>query len=309
MGSDVMNTRSRPTHTTARVPGGRSPCRPWIVAIWASAAIFYAAAPAFACTLDDECDDGLLCNGSETCVDGNCAAGTPVDCSAPADQCMECSEPTGTCSTPLIDGFGCDDGDRCTLNDSCLGGVCQPGSGGDTDHDGYCDIEETVFGCNENDPNVIPPQPNNNNGGHNINRGEILMTFYAPIARNTLTTDPSCATAGVCDTITKFCTTGRIADKCESDGDCGMAPGYCRVVINYADAPDLALVFAKLRPRRGRATDLAQLFTPVAPGCSRKADVQLPSPGFQRARLRLRATGSTNGRVRGDLDRILYMEP
>jgi len=33
------------------------------------------------CTTDSDCDDGLYCNGAETCVDDACVQGTAVDCS------------------------------------------------------------------------------------------------------------------------------------------------------------------------------------------------------------------------------------
>ena len=34
------------------------------------------------CEVDDDCDDDLWCNGQETCEDGQCVPGTPVDCSS-----------------------------------------------------------------------------------------------------------------------------------------------------------------------------------------------------------------------------------
>ena len=33
-----------------------------------------------ACMGDVDCDDGLFCNGAETCVEGACVAGSPVEC-------------------------------------------------------------------------------------------------------------------------------------------------------------------------------------------------------------------------------------
>ncbi len=33
------------------------------------------------CSVDADCDDGLFCNGPETCNGGTCQAGTPVACS------------------------------------------------------------------------------------------------------------------------------------------------------------------------------------------------------------------------------------
>lgn len=262
-----------------------------------------------ACTIDADCDDNLACTGTETCVLGSCVAGTPVDCSAAADQCMECSEPSGTCSTPKEDGFGCDDGNRCTFNDTCVAGACQPGSGGDGDGDGYCDNEETDLGCSPSDGAEIPPQANIYTGGSSFSRGEVLATFNAPGARTILTTDPSCATSGVCDNDTGFCSAGRVADPCTADADCNAAPGVCRVVINYADASDLVLVFATLKPRGAPAIDVAPLFMPITPGCSRKVEIQLPNSGFVKAKLRLKVKGTTNGRMRRDTDRVYYREP
>ena len=50
------------------------------------------------CSANDECDDGLACNGEESCSGGVCRAGTPVSCQANAT----CQEPNGSCT--------CDDG-------------------------------------------------------------------------------------------------------------------------------------------------------------------------------------------------------
>jgi len=74
------------------------------------------------CAVDADCNDGLTCNGLETCVATACVAGTPVDCTAydlsgiakcdntPYDNnpftwdyreefTSVCEEPTGTCTT------------------------------------------------------------------------------------------------------------------------------------------------------------------------------------------------------------------
>src|SRR6185295_19961344 len=79
---------------------GRRPGTVMVLCAALSFLFFGGAARALACTLDAECDDGLACTGIETCVLGSCVAGTPVDCSSLADQCMDCTEPAGTCSTP-----------------------------------------------------------------------------------------------------------------------------------------------------------------------------------------------------------------
>jgi hypothetical protein len=48
------------------------------------------------CEEDEDCDDGLFCNGKETCLEGDCAAGEPLDCNdnnpCTTDFCEEPSE-------------------------------------------------------------------------------------------------------------------------------------------------------------------------------------------------------------------------
>jgi len=74
--------------------------------------------------MNNPCNDGLACNGVETCtVEGNqavCGDGTPVQCDPPE----ECTEPDGSCVGPgCTDDFDCDDGDLCTT-DTCADGTC-----------------------------------------------------------------------------------------------------------------------------------------------------------------------------------------
>jgi hypothetical protein len=76
----------------------------------------------------DPCDDGNACTGSDTCDKGACAAGKLKSCFDTL-QCTNdsCDAKTGKCVfTPVSDG-DCDDGNLCTLNDSCKGGKCKSG--------------------------------------------------------------------------------------------------------------------------------------------------------------------------------------
>ncbi len=78
---------------------------------------------------DLACNDGLICNGAETC-DAllDCQVGTPMDCGGLADQCNTgaCDEASAACvANPIPDGQACSNGDACP-GDTCLGGLCDP---------------------------------------------------------------------------------------------------------------------------------------------------------------------------------------
>ncbi len=121
-------------------------------------------------TPDDanSCDDQDRCTIEDACSDGACL-GIPVDCSSLDDQCNEglCNSNTGECyALPANNGGPCDDGDVCTINDTCTNGICRgtpkcpsgtvcnpvtgecqgPGPGPspctDTDGDGKCDTAD-----------------------------------------------------------------------------------------------------------------------------------------------------------------------
>ena len=75
------------------------------------------------------CDDHNACTRYDYCQAGSCV-GTQVDC--PGDACHPagvCDTGTGLCSMPAAyaDGTSCDDGNRCSISDTCIGGTCMPG--------------------------------------------------------------------------------------------------------------------------------------------------------------------------------------
>jgi immune inhibitor InhA-like protein len=69
------------------------------------------------------CNDGNACTQTDTCQAGACAGANPVTCGA-TDSCHTggtCDPSTGACapSAPKAVGSVCDDGDACTLDDTC----------------------------------------------------------------------------------------------------------------------------------------------------------------------------------------------
>ncbi|MEK6676108.1 MAG: S8 family serine peptidase, partial [Planctomycetota bacterium] len=70
--------------------------------------------PACECLVVGDCDDGVFCNGAETCDSfGQCVPGT-APCVPPLPICNENTDTCGEC----LDDLGCDDDNRCT-SDLC----------------------------------------------------------------------------------------------------------------------------------------------------------------------------------------------
>ena len=98
------------------------------------------------CSVDPDCDDGLFCNGAETCVSGSCQAGTPVSC-GDGVSCTDdsCNEGTDSCDNATNQGL-CDNGLFCDGSETCDAVLdCQPGTAPNCDDGVGC----TVDSCNE----------------------------------------------------------------------------------------------------------------------------------------------------------------
>jgi hypothetical protein len=95
-----------------------------------------------------DCDDGLYCTEGDQCTGGVCT-GAGLDCSAEGDTCNHgvCDEEADACAKEaMADGTACEDGQYCTVEDTCQSGAC---TGGQT-RDCSESAEECVEGlCNE----------------------------------------------------------------------------------------------------------------------------------------------------------------
>ena len=247
------------------------------------------------------CNDANACTRVDSCQNGVCTGSAPAVCSA-SDQCHAagtCDAATGTCSNPAqIDGATCNDGNACTADDACQAGSCH-GTGGDADGDGFCDQEEAAAHCGTNDPSVIPSVNPAIEGLRSEKKSSTLLTYGVPsAARVVVATDPSCASHAICGPASR-CTAGRILDVCTQDRDCELASNTCRLIVNYADVADLQVERAVLNGEHLTS------FNPVVPGCARKIDLSVP-PGRRAVRLRIKALGTIDGKLRRDLDAFLF---
>ncbi|MBT9556088.1 MAG: PPC domain-containing protein [Myxococcales bacterium] len=94
------------------------------------------------------CDDGDPCTSSDGCVTGACL-GLPVDCSGASGECVlgACDPNSGSCvSIAVPPGSSCDDGNPCTVGETCsaskCGGAIEAASGTACADDDPCTVAE-----------------------------------------------------------------------------------------------------------------------------------------------------------------------
>lgn len=93
------------------------------------------------CGSDSDCDDGIYCNGLETCVNGSCQPGTPVACPDDGFLCNGseyCDENIQDCKST---GSPCNSGEACIEEDDSYS--CVP----ETCGNGICDEGEDCITC------------------------------------------------------------------------------------------------------------------------------------------------------------------
>jgi hypothetical protein len=183
------------------------------------------------------CTDGNACTAGETCRGGLCTGAAPVNCddhdvcttdtcslsvgclhdSSPANLCHDanacttdaCDPILGCTFTPILDGQACEDGNLCSVGETCHGGVCGGSVARDCDDDSVCTIDScnagtgcihTSIGCDDGNPCtqdlcdpvagcVFPPGPT----------GTPCNDFYACTVDDRCDSTGYCAGRSVCD--------------------------------------------------------------------------------------------------------------
>ena len=84
------------------------------------------------------CSDGDKCMASGSCAEGKCVGGSKVDC-GDGNGCTDdtCDSKTGNCVF-TSNAAACDDGNKCTLGDTCALGKCGAGKAKDCDDLNFC---------------------------------------------------------------------------------------------------------------------------------------------------------------------------
>ena len=99
------------------------------------------------------CDDGDLCTSDDVCDDGVCTGGASVTCDDLNGCTTDACDPAVGCVATFDNTLSCDDGDSCTLEDSCVDGVCIPGDVDTCDDENFCTANfcDPIDGCDSID--------------------------------------------------------------------------------------------------------------------------------------------------------------
>jgi cysteine-rich repeat protein len=106
------------------------------------------------CAADADCQDNTVCNGTETCVNHVCQAGTALDCNDQNVCTDDSCDPANGCQH-AANNNSCDDNNSCTENDHCSNGSCV-GDPLDNDNDGYAAAACGGDDCDDNNNTINP---------------------------------------------------------------------------------------------------------------------------------------------------------
>lgn len=150
------------------------------------------------------------------------------------DPCKKsaCDTNTGQCKVvPKTNGVACDDGNPCTVGDTCQNGVCQPGGPKDCNDNDVCTtdtcdpttgqcVHTAITGCCRNDSEC-----NDSNVCTNDTCDQTTHTCVNVPITGCCQNDAQCATnnpcsTDTCDQTTHTCVHTPIANCCRNDADC-----------------------------------------------------------------------------------------
>ncbi|HIA02132.1 MAG TPA: hypothetical protein EYN66_09505, partial [Myxococcales bacterium] len=192
-----------------------------------------------------ECSDGDACTLSDECVAGACA-GTPVVCDASENSCAEklCEPSSGECSLVALAGTPlCDDGNGCTENDQCFGGLCVGTQILCEDDGNACTIVQCI---NDNCVGLPKQEFEPCDDGDPCTADGFCESSVCKAGAEKCPQDSNSCTLTLCDPISGACSIGLLADgsSCDTQNPCVLESeckdGSCSggQAINCADDGD-----------------------------------------------------------------------
>ena len=173
----------------------------------------------------DQCDDGNECTSTDACVDGKCAGTGAVDCDDDNICTTNYCDPGKGC-VQVLNNAPCDDGDVCTLSDTCQLGECIGAAMLSCQDSNACTTDscDPQAGCQ-----FIPVEGQCNDGisctiGDHCVNGQCLPTAFDACDDENPCTDDTCDFALGCrhENNTDPCDNGNLCTKNDVclDGQC-----------------------------------------------------------------------------------------
>jgi len=147
------------------------------------------------------CEESNLCTTGDTCSGGLCVPGAPVDCNDNNVCTTDSCDPRFGCGHVDNTNF-CNDGNACTIEDMCVGGICQPGFSVTCNDNNVCTTDTCVpqTGC------VYANATGPCDDGNACTTQEVCVNGTCQLGLG-VTCSPSdqCHVAGTCDPVTGAC--------------------------------------------------------------------------------------------------------
>ena len=185
------------------------------------------------------CSDGNACTGIDSCGGGVCNSGPPVVC----DDRNVCTTDTCNPATGCVftnNTNACDDGNACTIGDTCGEGTCHAGTAADCNDHNLC----TTDTCNPATGCVFTNNTNSCDDGNACSVGDRCGGGACHSGAPVVCVPPDgCHVAGVCDPATGACSSVNAPDGtvCSDNNLCTTGDvcqsGVCTPTFNGLNHP------------------------------------------------------------------------
>jgi hypothetical protein len=166
----------------------------------------------------NSCDDGIFCNGTDTCGEGSCSIHSGDPCANGLQCDNTCNEANQNCHAP--DGTSCDDTDACTQTDTCQNGGCV---GSNPVVCTALDQCHDLGTCNPDTGECSNPSKEDGtscNDGVNCTENDTCTSGECAGTPKVCNDERDCSLDDHCDEETGDCVFDLSTCKCSSNGDC-----------------------------------------------------------------------------------------